>query len=228
MELQGFKDYLSNRKQLVHINRANSSLLSILISVPQGSILGPLVFLIYINDLPICSELLALLFADDTTLLISDPDLDNLFVRVNLEFKKISDFFRSHKLALPPGKTKFILLSNKLEARSGSKNIFLNFNHNNVEVPDARLFSCLERVSSDSVTLAIKFLGVYIDPLLNFKFHINPIVSKVSKALYFLRAAKKHLTSDALKCIMHLSSAISYRISDLELYQPKQFFYPGC
>ena len=160
MELQGFKDYLSNRKQLVHINRANSSLLSILISVPQGSILGPLVFLIYINDLPICSELLALLFADDTTLLISDPDLDNLFVRVNLEFKKISDFFRSHKLALPPGKTKFILLSNNLEARSGSKNIFLNFNNNNVEVPDARLFSCLERVSSDSVTLAIKFLGV--------------------------------------------------------------------
>ena len=86
VELQWFKNYLSNRKQLVHVNGENSSLLDILIGVPQGSILGPLLFLIYINDLPNCSSLLALLFADDTTLYLSDSNLNNLIERVNCEF----------------------------------------------------------------------------------------------------------------------------------------------
>ena len=110
-ELLWFQDYLSNRKQLVHVNGANSLLKLLSIGVPQGSVLGPLLFLIYINDLPLCSELFALLFADDTTLLLSDTNLDNLKAKVNQEFKKVSDFFRSHKLALRPAKTKFILFT---------------------------------------------------------------------------------------------------------------------
>ena len=93
VELLWFKSYLSDRKQLVHINGSNSSLLSILTGVPQGSILGPLLFLIYINDLPLCSELVAYLFADDTTLILSGPDLDLLIANVNHEFKKVADFF---------------------------------------------------------------------------------------------------------------------------------------
>ena len=87
VELLWFQDYLTNRKQIVHINGSNSLLLNILIGVPQGSILGPLLFLIYINDLPLCSELFALLFADDTTLLLSDPNIDNMIAKVNVEFK---------------------------------------------------------------------------------------------------------------------------------------------
>ena len=67
-ELLWFKSYLDNRKQAVNISGSNSQLLNILIGVPQGSILGPLLFLIYINDLPLCSELISLLFADDTNL----------------------------------------------------------------------------------------------------------------------------------------------------------------
>ena len=100
VELQWFKNYLSNRKQLVYVNGMNSSLLDILIGVPQGSILGPLLFLIYINDLPNCSALLALLFADDTTLYLSDSNLNNLIAKVNCEFKKVVDYFRSLRLYL--------------------------------------------------------------------------------------------------------------------------------
>ena len=100
VELQWFKNYLSNRKQLVYVNGLNSSLLDILIGVPQGSILGPLLFLIYINDLPNCSALLALLFADDTTLYLSDSNLNNLIAKVNCEFKKVVDYFRSLRLYL--------------------------------------------------------------------------------------------------------------------------------
>jgi hypothetical protein len=71
-ELLWFKNYLTGRKQFVHINGTNSSLLDILLGVPQGSILGPILFLIYINDLPLCSALKALLFADDTKLLAKE------------------------------------------------------------------------------------------------------------------------------------------------------------
>ena len=87
-KLAWFQDYLLNRQQLVSINGFSSLLKILSIGVPQGSILGPLLFLIYINDLPLCSQLFALLFADDTTLLLADENLNNLIANVNREFKK--------------------------------------------------------------------------------------------------------------------------------------------
>jgi hypothetical protein len=80
---------------------------SVDIGVPQGSIVGPLLFIININDLPNCSELIALLFADDTTLLYSHSDINVLQFIVNQEFHKICTFFREHKLSLHPDKTKY-------------------------------------------------------------------------------------------------------------------------
>ena len=203
VELLWFQDYLTNRKQFVNINGCNSFLLSVLLGVPQGSILGPLLFLIYINDLPLCSELLALLFADDTTLLLSDPDLDNLIARANHELKKITDFFRAHKLALHPEKTKFLLFTHSSEARARPICLHLDFNNNDILSPNPNLISNLTRVTTDSEVPAIKFLGVFIDPLLNFKFQINSVASKISKAMFFLRAAKNLLSAETLKTVYY-------------------------
>jgi hypothetical protein len=132
--LKWFDSYLSNRFQYVSIGSSASSLLRIKIGVPQGSILGPLLFIIYINDLLKASSMLNFLFADDTTLLSSHNDLDFLIDFVNNEFQKIVHYFRAHKLSIHPAKTKFILFSNNAAAHMMPFNIFINYNNSDSTV----------------------------------------------------------------------------------------------
>jgi hypothetical protein len=94
VELEWFRNYLSNRKQFVYLNGKSSSLLEILLGVPQGSILGPILFLIYTNDLPLSSLLKSLLFADDTALLASGSNIEALTDFVNEEFHKVVYYFK--------------------------------------------------------------------------------------------------------------------------------------
>ena len=87
--LNWFESYLSDRKQYVSVNGSNSSHLSVTCGVPQGSVLGPLLFLIHINDLPLSSPKLAFyLFADDTNIYYEAESLDQLQSVVNKELKK--------------------------------------------------------------------------------------------------------------------------------------------
>jgi hypothetical protein len=174
MELQWFKSYLSNRQQFVTVNGFSSTLLSIILGVPQGSILGPLLFLVYINDLPQCSNLLSLLFADDTTLFDSDSNIDDLVSRVNIEFKKVVYYFRAHKLSLHPGKTKFMIFSHS--NFTNNDNISLQIDFNNYFVPETIPKTPIEFVNL-AQTPVIKFFGVLFDPTLTFKAHINSISS---------------------------------------------------
>jgi hypothetical protein len=104
VELEWFKNNLSDCKQFVFLDGKSSSLLEILLGVPQGSILGPILFLIYINDLPEASLLKSLLFADDTALLASGKNVDEFTHFVNTEFKKIIQLFNFNKLSLHPEK----------------------------------------------------------------------------------------------------------------------------
>jgi hypothetical protein len=200
-ELNWFRDYLSNRKQYVYVNGTSSSLMNVLLGVPQGSILGPILFLIYINDLPLCSLLKSFLFADDTALLESGPNLQELVNFINVEFQKVCTYFRRNRLALHPLKTQFMLFSNSRDAKESNISIFVNNNNHGSDNPD--LCIPIERITTHSPVPAVKYLGVYFDCELNFKYHIRFICGKVSRALYMLRTCKNFLSHKALKTLYY-------------------------
>ena len=95
-----FQNYLSEREQFVYVHGKESEKTIIKCGVPQGSVLGPLLFLIFINDLPNATEFLTLLFADDTTFQVSGVDLDQLFTFANSELEKSTIWFKANKLTL--------------------------------------------------------------------------------------------------------------------------------
>ena len=110
-EVAWFRLYLQGRRQAVVINGVSSNEATMSCGVPQGSVLGPLLFLIFINDIPKgFKDLLTILFADDTTLQISNQDAHELFEKTNNALALASDWFKANKLTLHPSKTKYIFL----------------------------------------------------------------------------------------------------------------------
>ena len=95
-----FYNYLYNRRQFVSIDGKNSPFLEITCGVPQGSVLGPLLFLIFINDLPSSTDFFTLLFADDTTFQMTSKNPVELFTLANRELQKAAEWFQANKLTL--------------------------------------------------------------------------------------------------------------------------------
>ena len=111
--LSWFRSYLANRRQVVDIDGYHSQPRVINISVLQGSILGPILFLCYINDLPNSSDLLTFLFADDTQGLAKGKNLPELLDHVNNELLKWARWFRSNKMKVNTSKMKYIIFHTK-------------------------------------------------------------------------------------------------------------------
>ena len=106
------ESYLSNRKQLVQFKETKSTTRIVPCGVTQGSILGPLLFIMYTNDLPNClTHSKAILFADDTTVYSTLEDIP--FNNVNLDLDSLTEWFRSNKLSFNVGKTHYVIFKFK-------------------------------------------------------------------------------------------------------------------
>ena len=147
--LQWFESYLSNRKQYVSVNGHTSEELPVTHGVPQGSVLGPPLFLIYINDLPNVSKCLTFfLFADDTNIYYESSELLSIQKIVNRELRKVRKWLEANRLALNIEKINFVLFhSNK---RKVTLQIFLKIGRRKIKEENY-----------------VKFLGVLLDSTLS-------------------------------------------------------------
>jgi hypothetical protein len=180
--LDWFKDYLYNRKQYVYYNSCDSELKDIICGVPQGSILGPLLFILYVNDIINTSNVLDfILFADDTTILYSNKDIRSKFGLINNELKEVSNWFRANKLSVNATKTNYMVLGTP-HMTSKNKNAIID--DVNVSANIILDETALERVDST------KFLGVLIDECLTWKCHINCIAKTMSKNIGVMNKLK--------------------------------------
>ena len=117
--------YLKNRKQCVKNGDIESIILDVLIGVPQGSVLGPLLFIIYINDIVKCCDLSAVLFADDAVFIAEGKNIKSLQKTLNQNAKTIFNWLITNKLTLNSRKTKYMIFQNKkdLKTKKGSRKI---------------------------------------------------------------------------------------------------------
>ena len=204
--LKWFTSYLSNRSQFTEIGGFKSSELAIDISVLQGSILGPILFLCFINDLHLATWLLTLLFADDTAVIDSDTDLPALIIRVNGEIQKIANWFRSNKMSVNVSKTKYIVFrpkGQKITVNLDENGVL--YNSNEIGQPDDpnKIFK-LGRIYNDhpcTTERTYKFLGVHRDEFLSFDTHCTIISNKLARSNFIISRVKNILPIKSLKTL---------------------------
>ena len=179
-ELFWFRSYLSNRKQFCRVNGVASDIQDVEVGVPQGSCLGPLLFLIFINDLPLAVQGSTVsMYADDTSLCHQALNMTQLNGAINNDLKKLDAWLQGNKLSLNVTKTHSMLITTK------QKRNILKSTDQNLELSI--------RGKELDIVQKTKYLGVQIDCSLDWKEQIKAVSAKVSRAIGFLKHAKKFL-----------------------------------
>ena len=196
--LSWFCSYLSNRKQYVDFDGNCSDLEDINVGVPQGSILGPLLFIIYINDLPASiKKLIPVMYADDTNLILKGKKFNELVAILNSELLTLREYFKANKLKLNADKTKLVCF----RKRNSSFNSDL-------------------RVTLDGTKLqwekSATFLGITLDENLSWETHCNRVANKMAQGAGVLNRVKNLLPTTSL-CTLYNSFIFSHYSYGLEV-----------
>ena len=186
-----FQNYLKDREQFVSINGVESEKIKIVCGVPQGSVLGPLLFLLFINDLPRATEFLTLLFADDTTFQISNINTETLYEKANFELEKASVWFKANKLTLNVKKTKFMLFT--------EKNLQTDVNTLQIKIGDR----IVEQVGTNCKEKYFKFVGHVLDDKLSWEGHVEHLCKKLASSNYAINATKNFLPQKIRLTLYH-------------------------
>lgn len=188
--------YLQNRFQCVDVNGAKSSGLPVRLGVPQGSILGPFLFLVYINDLPyyLKSFCDVVLFADDTSLIFKVDRNRHDFDDVNSALSMVTDWFTTNNLVLNAKKTKIIKFALPNVRNLGPNIILAN----------------QELETADSAV----FLGITVDSKLQWGLHISSLAGRLSSAAYAVRKVRQFTDVDTARLVYfsYFHSVMSYGI----------------
>jgi hypothetical protein len=178
-----FQSYLTNRQQFVTINNQNSSLKPMNYGVPQGSVLGPLLFLIYINDLHRAIHFsTARHFADDTNLLISNHSLKQLKKQLNIDLKILTVWLKANKISLNSSKTEILIFKNPNKPLTYDLKLILD---------GKKLYP----------SKYVKYLGILIDPYLTWKYHIQSLAPKLARATGMLAKLRHYVPQESLRNI---------------------------
>lgn len=205
--LNWFENYLQNRLQRVVCNNVCSNMEYINVGVVQGSTLGPLLFILYLNDIfKNFNKCNFHLFADDTIVYISGYDIVEIINTLNLELKNLDNWLKFNKLKLNTSKSNFMVLC--------SDNNYIKFTSSNVHVSIGG--DNLELVSS------VKYLGVVVDRKLKFTQHINYICTKIAKKVGLIGRLRNTLSVSAKKTIYNVIVLPYFSYSSTLLYMCRQ------
>ena len=180
--LQLIESFLTNRHQYTTMKSTKSATNKVLCGIPQGSTPGPLLFTIYINDLPLASDFKVHLFADDTNLTLTHSQPEILQQKVNENMQKIINWMRINKLSINYSKSEFMIITKK------------QFKHKfEVVIEDNKI----------KQKLFVKYLSILIDDKLNWKHQVKQICSKIARGSWALYHIRNYVDKQTMKRVYY-------------------------